>query len=472
MIKLYCTLFTLCFGGLYSQASTVTVDAAQLVAQHFYQSTAHSSGTATFRALQSEADGSIDLYVFNIQPRGFVVVSATDNVAPILAYSTEGNFSGIARPGMMDWMQHIAANIHQAAVLQAPAPAAISELWSAYALGRSPKSLNSNVVSPMLSTTWGQSPYYNAMCPYDSARNARCVTGCEATAMAQIMRFWSYPAQGTGSFSYIDAPSNTGYYTNIGTVSADFGATVYKWSEMPGALTADNGNIATVMYQCGVAMGMNYGSGGSAAYTDYPGHPCAMNAFTSYFAYDAQTIKYVDKANYTDASWQAMIVSELNAGRPVLYSGQDTGNIGGHAWVCDGYDASGMLHMNWGWGGMDNGYFSSTDLNPGTENWSWGQVAIIGIQPPATALTSVAAISETADYSLYPNPANRSITIKGNTANLSAYTIYDAIGNKIAAGTLAENASTVDVSNFITGLYFVKLENGQQESVLRFVVDK
>ena len=166
-----------------------------------------------------------------------------------------------------------------------------------------------------------------------------------------------------------------------------------------------------------------------------------------------------------------MIQNELNQGRPVLYSGRDTGGIGGHAWVCDGYDANGNLHMNWGWGGMDNGYYLSTDLDPDGLNWSWGEAAIIGIKPGD--VTGVNNLASDQAFAVYPNPASTSITIAGNTWNSPVeYAIYDVLGNRMAQGSLSEKSGTVNTSSYTTGMYFAKLQSGQKETALRFLIEK
>ena len=461
---------------LYSEANVVNVDSAKAIALNFYKNTANTSAplSATINYTRSESDGTLDFYVFDIQPaRGFVIVSATDCIAPILAYSTESVFdAGLSQIGISGWMKHVGDQIHNLVTSNATANVNTASQWSAYSSGvRSQGSLRSGGVSPMLSTTWAQEPFYNMLCPYDYANLGLSVTGCEATAMAQIMKYWSYPAHGTGSFSYKDSVSNTGYSLNIGFLHADFGTTTYQWSQMPAALSGNDSSVATLMYHCGVSMASNYSSRGTSAYSYYPGHPSAVNSFIRYFGYDSLTIEYVQQANYTTSGWLTMIENEINQGRPVLYSGRDTGGIGGHAWVCDGYDANGNLHMNWGWGGMDNGYYLSTDLDPDGLNWSWGQAAIIGIKPGD--VTGISNVTSDQTFSLYPNPASTNITITGNNSNTPVeYAIYDVLGNKMTQGSLSEKSGTVNISSYTTGMYFAKLQSGQKETALRFLIEK
>jgi hypothetical protein len=474
IMKISCAIILLLSLHLYADANVVSINTARTVALNFYQSTTGSqtSPTASLMLVQSESDGTVDFYVFDIGVAGFVIVSAADNVPPVLGYSTETNFAtGIPEIGIKGWLNHTALDIHQAVIRYIPAAAHSAALWSQYLSSSQVPAGRSIGIGPLLTTTWGQAPYSNTLCPYDNTNQAKSVTGCLATAMAQIMKLWSFPARGVGSYSYVDSQSHAGYSLNIGRISADFAATAYQWSQMPSTLTTDNAAVSTLMYQCGVSMAMNYTARGSSAYMYYTGHPSTFTAFTEYFSYDAHTMQFVEKANYTSADWQTMIENELNQGRPILYSGQDTGNIGGHAWVCDGYDAGGMLHMNWGWGGMDNGYFLTTDLNPGAQNWTWSQAALIGIQPDPSAL-SVNNVSENLSFKLYPNPASDRITIAGNnTGTATDYTIYDIAGHNVSRGRMTDS-ETIETLGWAPGIYFAKLQNDRQQSTHTFIVGK
>ncbi|HKC67765.1 MAG TPA: C10 family peptidase, partial [Bacteroidia bacterium] len=237
-------------------------------------------------------------------------------------------------------------------------------------------------VTPLVKTTWDQSPYYNAMCP--GTGNNKAVTGCVATAMAQIMRFWNYPAHGTGSSSYCDCTSG-GFSVQNGTLTANYGATTYSWTAMPLNVTSTNNAVATLMYQCGVSVDMDYSPSGSGAYVIASDNAiCAQTSYTNYFSYDPTTIQGLSKSNYADAAWTTLLINELNIGRPLQYAGDDASQ-GGHTWVCDGYDVSNNFHMNWGWSGQDNGYFTLTNLTTtGGFNPIQNQQALIGIKPMAT----------------------------------------------------------------------------------------
>lgn len=184
--------------------------------------------------------------------------------------------------------------------------------------------------------------------------------------MSQIMRYWAYPTTGSGTHSYV--------HPTYGTQSADFGNTVYAWASMPNSVSSSNTAVATICYHAGVAVDMDYAPDGSGAYSfDVP------NALQTYFKYK-DTVSWKQKISYSDSNWEALMRGELDNFRPVYYSGSST-QSGGHAFIMDGYSGTNYFHINWGWYGYYNGYFYLSALNPGTDNFTSSQQAVIGIQP-------------------------------------------------------------------------------------------
>jgi len=459
-------------GGLF--AKTVTADQARSTAINFFKVTVadgreRGALSATLNYTRTEADNTVDFYVFDIQPGpGFVIVSADDIITPILGYSTDQNFrSDLNQTGVVDWMKHAAQNVYKGIQQNLPATSRISSLWVAYNSAQRPASMKSTVVAPLVFTLWNQEPYYNALCPVNTSvtPHATCVTGCVATTMAQIMRFWSYPPRGTGSYSYDDSQTD-GYSNNYGTQSANFAATTYDWASMPISLSSENVGIATLMYQCGVSVGMDYGTdaqnGSGAEVLPTFGGPCAENAYTAYFAYNPNTIQGVYEAQYNATDWLNLIENDLNAGRPVQYVGEDP-TAGGHTWVCDGYDGNGLLHMNWGWGGSANGYYAVDNLSAGGYNFSSQEAALIGIEPlvpsgsnasnhisicqgDTTKLT--AKITNHASYSWSPTLGLSCPTCALTSANPNATTVY--IGRTDSAGVVDTTVIVVSVYPRVT----------------------
>ena len=364
-------------------ASPVSPERARNVAQSVIVSSG-GSGEAVQVQLPAEYNA---LYLF-VADEGFVVLSSYDCVRPVLAYSPSGRFADTLPAHVADWL--LAYNdeidrLEKAGV--EPSSQALSE-WTSLEQGTPEEPLFSVVVQPLLTTTWKQGAPYNNLCPYDSSGSFRCVTGCVATAMAQVMRYWNHPVSGTGQHTYT--------HSSYGTLGANFGATTYQWSQMPASVssaspTAQINAIATLMFHVGVALEMDYGRSSSATTGSYGSvtSVCAENALKTYFGY-SRAMRHVEKADISDSLWSSMLMAELTARRPVMYSGRDVS--AGHSFVCDGCDASGYFHFNWGWGGYCDGYYAIGALNPspggtgGTSSSTYNlkNGALLGIYPAAT----------------------------------------------------------------------------------------
>lgn len=331
--------------------------------------------------------GYSEFFIFNNEKgKGFVIISADDCVTPILAYSYDNNFvTDNLPPNLKDWLDSYAEQIRIAVEMKTQTTDEIKTDWNCLREQKNLPIKSETQVYPLIATTWDQSPYYNALCPYDYEENERTLTGCVATAMAQIMKYWSYPEHGFGSHSYI--PQD---HPEYGTLYADFSSTTYQWSSMPNNVTSSNTAVATLMYHCGVSVDMMYGVGFSGAYVlDFGlNRPCAENSLKTYFDYK-NTMHGEIKDNHSDSQWITLLKNELNNARPILYAG--SGIYGGHAFICDGYNNSDYFHFNWGWSGAgqgtnNNAYYYINSLIPEglPYNFSAGQHALIGIEPNNT----------------------------------------------------------------------------------------
>ena len=326
-------------------------------------------------------------YIFNnTAGKGYVIMAADDCVIPILGYSYENNFGdGELPPNFKAWLDNYAMQIEDASAMKLNATEEIRKDWECIRLGKTLPIKSEKTVGPLVQTRWSQSPYYNNLCPYDNSAHERAVTGCVATAMAQVMRYWSHPAHGLGNHSYV--PSS---HPEYGTLYADFSSVTYDWNNMPNRLGYDSQQtqvnaVATLMYHCGVGVEMMYGTtvypdSGSAAYIiNYNGsNPCAETALKTYFDYKS-TMHGEKKNDHSDTEWIQILKNELDNSRPMIYGGFS--NSGGHAFVCDGYNSNNYFHFNWGWGGSYDDYFYINSLNPGSHSYSQNQQALIGIEP-------------------------------------------------------------------------------------------
>ena len=401
-----------------------------------------------------------NFYVFNIvDGEGFVVVSADDNVEPILGYSLEKDFEiGQIPKQVSNWLEDYSTQIGiviENKISSKSATAKWNNLLSNIIIKE--KALPT-AVKPLLKTTWNQNPYYNDLCPTDNG--VKTVTGCVATAMAQAMKYWNYPTTGTGSKTY-----TAGTY---GSQTANFGATTYNWVNMPNNINSSNTEIARLMYHCGVAIEMNYGtaaSGGSSAYNtydpNYPTSPCAHLALKDYFKYDANSIASIYKKNYTDQTWTDKIKSEITQARVVIFEGSSSTGSGGHCFVADGFDVNNFIHFNWGWGGSYNGYFSVTSLIPsgtgtggGTGNYTSNQGAVIGIKPPTTS----APVADFSASSTVTN-VNSTIALSDLSTNIpSSWTWTITPSTFTFVNGTSNNSKFPEVMFTASGKYTIKLE--------------
>lgn len=318
-------------------------------------------------------------YIFNAGRQRFVIVSADDQMKPVLGYSDNGPFITESIPEqILSWLWMYVKE------RETLAHSAVQTNLTPWASVNSDHSYPEQVEPLLGDIKWNQSTPYNDLCPvYDGER---LVTGCVATAMAMVLKYHNYPETGVGQNTYTSKTLQI-------TSSFDFGATTFDWNNMlPTYAQVEYSDIqstavATLMKACGVAVDMDYNiasAGGSGA-TSYS----IVGGLINYFRYDSN-IRYLMRDYYSSTEWMNLIKKELSEKRPILYGGSST--EGGHQFVFDGYDEQDMVHVNWGWDGQDNGYFEITALNPASPGigggtaagggFVYGQDMVIGIQKP------------------------------------------------------------------------------------------
>lgn len=468
------TLCVMILFGIFTkvQASHVSNVTAQKVAENFAKPMLQGK-TITVIDMTDETSYT-EFYVFRLlitdndqQREGFVLVAGDDCVMPILGYSLNNRFVIEGMPAnISSWMEGYQMQIRyykdlesrmgrdgiEASWMHSCAPE-WQRLSATNTTGSAGMQLSERAtftaVSPLLTTTWNQGQYYNDQCPYDYNESTHTYTGCTATATAQVMKYWNHPTTGYGSHSYL--------HDDYGTQSVYFGAATYNWNQMPNALTSSSSStqvnaVATLMYHVGVAVEMDYGTDGSSGATMSSGNinkASAENALKSYFKY-SPALHGVFIEDYTSEEWNQLLRNELNNNRPIIYTGFDT--AGGHAFVLDGYDANGMFHINWGWGGWCDDYYVIGHLHPtssatGTEssyNFDLNNSAIIGIQP---------------NYSYSPTGTS---TITVNSNSTSAGSVSGG-GTKSFGDTVSLRATAN------TGYRFVQWNDGYKFNPRQFV---
>ena len=325
------------------QAKPVDVAKAQRLGRNFVQHKAlfakNKVQDLQLAYTQRADNGMATLYVFNFDG-GYVIVAADDSSSPILGYSDQGNFTYENAPAGLRFMLNEISNGIVTVVEQGhPVSSNIVSRWEnleAYGYLQANRGLP--VVEPLVQQRWDQGSPFNMYVPEG------CPTGCVATAMAQLMKYWEWPVTGTGEHSY-EAP----FY---GQQYANFGATTYDWANMidyygNGSSPQEKEAVATLMYHCGVSVNMTYEPSGSGAFSgDVP------DAISSYFSYSDKS-EFISKGGNYD-EWITLLKSNIDQRIPLYYSGH--GDDGGHAFICDGYDVDGLFHFNFGWGGSYNSF--------------------------------------------------------------------------------------------------------------------
>ncbi len=301
---------------------------------------------------------------------GFVVVSRSSSTSPVIGYS-DSRFNPETMPDGLSWWiseaDRVITDREKISTCNAP----------------------EKEVAPLLKTAWSQDSPFNNLCPETGGFwGAKTQTGCVATAMAQVLNFFRYPAQSTG----------TGSYSTDGQTFKDVKmSTVFNWDKMKdrynlGYAEDEAKAVAELMRECGYASKMVYTSQGSGANLYDAAYGLAHN-----MQYDSLSMKVMTRSYYHDEEWIKAIYNELTSGRPVLYAATDMEKLA-HCFVFDGLDKNGFVHVNWGWSGTANGYFDITSisgLNPSymdpytasqiKYNFSQEHLMVVGLNPSAVA---------------------------------------------------------------------------------------
>ena len=322
-------------------------------------------------------------YVYNIGAnQGFIIISADDINYPIIGYSNSGYYDAANLPeNFQSWMKTVELGMQQAFDNSTKPTKEIEKEWELYRISKKSIPTRLTALEPLIKTKWNQRTPYNSQIPYE------VLTGCVATATAQIMKYHQHPKKGIGvipAYQTVDPSNNVTY--NIPQI--DLKQYEYDWANMLNeyynspTLNYTNEQakaVGLLMYHIGASAQMKYGVKESGTSSRK-----ALKALYTYYDYD-KSIDYIIRGKYfsnlneipiSDEEWEEIIIKELNEGRPVYYSGS-TENRSGHAFVCDGYDSNGLLHFNFGWGGYQDGYYNS---NAPLE-YKYGQGIGINIKP-------------------------------------------------------------------------------------------
>lgn len=430
-------MLALTFDGF---AHDVTPEEAKTIAAGFLL-THHSSGNgrrAIRKRIDNEkltvCDASKMVYAVSYDNNGFVLVSKDDAVSQILGYCDEGAFDYSQMP---DAFKEMMTGYDQEIAL-------VAEQTLNGNLA-SPRKITRKAITPLITSKWNQGEssengnVFNWQCPtkFSGLNTYHCVTGCVATAMAQVMYFWKYPQ--TTQCAIPAYSSNSVSYESLPVTSFD-------WENMrdeylDSDLTDLTSNLAEpigkLMKYCGYAAKMNYGVSSSGASVQD-----MFSAMISYFGYN-ENAKLANRQYYSIDAWNNMLYEELQQGRPVLYSGSSTG--GGHQFILDGVDSSGLFHVNWGWGGRYDGYYVINLLNPKTnstagasstqDGYSMDHWAVIGLQPETTSTMKRLTVASLQKYESF---------LQIGVLNFTNDIIHCGVG----AGAIADDGNVTPINGY------------------------
>ncbi len=445
------------------KAAPVSMEAAKQTATAFYGVQCLSAEAKSMPAFvcvyprESKGEEFVPYYIFNAgDDKGFVIVAGDDNATRlVLAYSDKGHFDSENMPeNLRGWLEFYEEGVRAAS-------------RSSVSVPHSKGFTKAEVVKePILGEiSYNQDAPYNELCPIDPATNKRTYTGCVATALASIARYYQYPEKGRGSISYTTT-------TRKIELSMDFSQNEYDWENM---LEAYNGGvssytqeqrtaIATLMRDMGYAVRMDYTSNASGAIREN-----SVVGMVDYMGFDS-ILSHRDRSVYdNEAQWLDMIKSNIDLNQPVYYTGQSTG--GGHAFIADGYDEADYFHIDWGWGKSQNGYFSLNVLDPENRGIGGGTGGgYASLQAVMCNLIPEGHAHPSDDYFI---SVTSSIDLKGKVES-TAYATSDSISIDLSGfynHTMSRFEGIVALAAFKDGEFVEILSNEDALQLRRFTSD-
>jgi len=343
----------------------VQLSTAETVARSIYLEHAnlHNGNEFIISNVETIKNEELDLiYIFHLDQKGFIMVPADDQAVPNLAFGFDHSFESSNMPLNLNALMN-QYKTELMTLIDNPAYSSddIAEKWNYYLSGNVEPGRDRDV-SPLIDAEFDQGGSWNN--GIQNAIGFNGPAGCVAIAMCQIMHYWGYPEQGTGSTFYTE--------NDYGYIEVDFEDAFYDFDNMASTYATSSSQL--LIFHAGVSVNMDYDWSGSGAYV-VGGYPSAFYAMENFFGYSSD-ISYQWKDNHTTNEYRNIIKNELDNNRPTIAQGYGSSYGGGHAWNIDGYSGN-NLHCNWGWGGSSNGYYNLTSMGGFPDD----QAVIIGILP-------------------------------------------------------------------------------------------
>lgn len=453
-------LFLLCLKVCWSYSQRITEQEALDRALQYMSTSMNTGMRAPSRGGGAKPESAPveagSIYAFNLDGGGYIIASADSRALPVLGYSTTGS---------MDW-ENLPPNMKEWLKSYDEALATLGDqmdFLDGNKLGDTGQTLHNTrkdkaPVEPLISTHWDQEePYWDMVPLYDGydddLKGQHCYAGCVAVSMAQVMNYYKWPLTVPDGLPAYDEEWSAKRGDKIWHIDAlppvafdwdnmldDYAVVDPKTQDLTEQLgtEAQRKAVATLMRYCGQAIEMSYSPEGSGAYTEILAEKLAC-----YFDYPSP-LYLRNNGSFSIEEWEDIIYSELAAGRPVIYGGFS--HNGGHSFVCDGYDGNGLFHINWGWSGRADGYFSLSVLNPYITNskvmhigFCINQDAIIYLDPKMEKTADLSFFQEEIAHDNYPSLQDRDsikISFTCNRDDVNKLTADCALGTVDSNGQL------------------------------------
>ena len=463
-MKKFLLLMTVAFATLSLSAADVTTSQAQAAANAFLRKQVTSgrlkaSAASNLQLVKAEKSvarpSAVDYYIFNTE-KSYVVIAGDDLAPQVLMYGEEGALDMNNVPPGMQWL----LNKYKYQIDGLKAGTMVPVKLPKFA---------TTAVPPLVNANWDQSAPYNNQCP--SSGGSHAVTGCPATSLSMCYYKWrwpeTYPAvaalSGTGGLSAAALPERQADWDNI--IDEYTGPTNYNYT------SAQADAVAWLMRYAGQAIpDYQYSTSASGANDPEIYQGCLNMGYT-----DAQYLLLTELQSsgwtytngpqqYTDAQWNEYMLNELYNGRPIEYLAYDVSgySVSGHAFNVFGCNTSGQYYVNWGWSGDSNGYCTLHNFTTatgatgqsGSYVFNYGEAMIIGIEPPAGALTDPRITVNPTSLmmnTIVGNAVTATFTVKGANLtdnvnlSLSGSNAFSLSTTSVSA-TQAENQATVTVT--------------------------
>lgn len=387
-MRIFTTLLLMAAGCSMAFADAISEEQALANAGKFLQENSSQSSVrriAGKKMILKKAMQSRGFYAFNINgDEGYIITSGSDLTQPVLGYSDQGSLDPENMPEPLKYWLETLDNAIEGIEAGIPQEKALKA-------NTVPRVADKKAIEPLVKSKWNQGSPYNLLTPSYIDKNSgkyneHSATGCVATATTQIMYYWKWPQDACATI-----PSYTYNWSGNNKTTDELPPVVFNWDAMTDTYdskSSQESKMAVAQLMLYAGHGMKSGYAGATGATSVN----ALNALKNYFGYnkDAYNCYHL---NYTFQEWEDLFYNELAAGRPILMGADNYERTGGHEFVCDGYDGNGLYHINWGWGGYQDGYFVLTVMAPDSQGiggstdangYSMGQNVCINVRPPYT----------------------------------------------------------------------------------------